>query len=157
MLGKIGWPSHSDRTKQFIKKRTLTVYSCACKQTEENDNMLFVMSAMRNIQKHRRDHGVVFSVTMNWSSLVTMSYVICRFVLTCGGVPRITWEVHSGLIIRKVVLSVRGCLIDDFFQAEDGIRDRSPSRGLGDVYKRQLYHWATEEIAITYILTYLYF
>ena len=26
-----------------------------------------------------------------------------------------------------------------FFQAEDGIRDRSPSRGLGDVYKRQGY------------------
>ena len=26
-----------------------------------------------------------------------------------------------------------------FFQAEDGIRDRSPSRGLGDVYKRQLW------------------
>ena len=25
-----------------------------------------------------------------------------------------------------------------FFQAEDGIRYRSPSRGLGDVYKRQL-------------------
>ena len=24
------------------------------------------------------------------------------------------------------------------FQAEDGIRDRSPSRGLGDVYKRQV-------------------
>ena len=24
-----------------------------------------------------------------------------------------------------------------FFQVEDGIRDRSPSRGLGDVYKRQ--------------------
>ena len=31
-----------------------------------------------------------------------------------------------------------------FFQAEDGIRDRSPSRGLGDVYKRQVYNpdWA---------------
>ena len=27
-----------------------------------------------------------------------------------------------------------------FFQAEDGIRDRSPSRGLGDVYKRQFYN-----------------
>ena len=26
----------------------------------------------------------------------------------------------------------------NFFQAEDGIRDRSPSRGLGDVYKRQM-------------------
>ena len=25
----------------------------------------------------------------------------------------------------------------DFFQAEDGIRDVAPSRGLGDVYKRQ--------------------
>ena len=28
-------------------------------------------------------------------------------------------------------------LLHFFFQAEDGIRDRSPSRGLGDVYKRQ--------------------
>jgi len=25
-----------------------------------------------------------------------------------------------------------------FFQAEDGIRDSSTSRGLGDVYKRQI-------------------
>ena len=29
------------------------------------------------------------------------------------------------------------CSFFFFFQAEDGIRDRSPSRGLGDVYKRQ--------------------
>ena len=29
------------------------------------------------------------------------------------------------------------CFYVFFFQAEDGIRDRSPSRGLGDVYKRQ--------------------
>ena len=28
--------------------------------------------------------------------------------------------------------------LEYFFQAEDGIRDRSPSRGLGDVYKRQV-------------------
>ena len=27
-----------------------------------------------------------------------------------------------------------------FFQAEDGIRDAQESRGLGDVYKRQVYH-----------------
>ena len=35
--------------------------------------------------------------------------------------------------------------VDFFFQAEDGIRDRSPSRGLGDVYKRQdkRYCWVT--------------
>ena len=30
------------------------------------------------------------------------------------------------------------CFVFFFFQAEDGIRDRSPSRGLGDVYKRQI-------------------
>ena len=30
-----------------------------------------------------------------------------------------------------------------FFQAEDGIRDLVRSRGLGDVYKRQEYKWAT--------------
>ena len=32
---------------------------------------------------------------------------------------------------------ISGFLCFFFFQAEDGIRDRSPSRGLGDVYKRQ--------------------
>jgi len=87
------------------------VYSCACEQTEENANMLFAMSAMRNVQKHRRDRGGESSGKMNWSSLVTMSYAICRYVPTCGGVPGIIWEVHSGLIVRKVVLSVRGCLM----------------------------------------------
>ena len=85
--------------------------SCAYEQTEENANMLFVMSAMRNVQKHRRDHVGVSSGKMNWSSLVTMSYAICRYVLTCGGVPRIIWEDHSGLIVLRVVLSVRGCLM----------------------------------------------
>ena len=30
------------------------------------------------------------------------------------------------------------CNLDFFFQAEDGIRDAQESRGLGDVYKRQL-------------------
>ena len=32
------------------------------------------------------------------------------------------------------------------FQAEDGIRDRSPSRGLGDVYKRQREHRLYQKI-----------
>ena len=31
-----------------------------------------------------------------------------------------------------------------FFQAEDGIRDLVRSRGLGDVYKRQLLAWANQ-------------
>ena len=44
-----------------------------------------------------------------------------------------------------------------FFQAEDGIRDLVRSRGLGDVYKRQLLHAAiggaiTILIAIMWLL-----
>ena len=37
-------------------------------------------------------------------------------------------------------MCIRDCstIVLFFFQAEDGIRDRSPSRGLGDVYKRQI-------------------
>ena len=34
-----------------------------------------------------------------------------------------------------------------FFQAEDGIRDRSPSRGLGDVYKRQILDAMVESLS----------
>ena len=37
------------------------------------------------------------------------------------------------------------CISVFFFQAEDGIRDRSPSRGLGDVYKRQKFLLQNEE------------
>ena len=44
------------------------------------------------------------------------------------------WSFFSNL--DRAELVVRVCLFF-FFQAEDGIRDRSPSRGLGDVYKRQ--------------------
>ena len=39
-----------------------------------------------------------------------------------------------GKVLRNIDLNF---LSNVFFQAEDGIRDRSPSRGLGDVYKRQ--------------------
>ena len=35
-----------------------------------------------------------------------------------------------------------------FFQAEDGIRDRSPSRGLGDVYKRQIMDGVTPGMTV---------
>ena len=40
----------------------------------------------------------------------------------------------------------------NFFQAEDGIRDRSPSRGLGDVYKRQLTGHTNTDNAATFLL-----
>ena len=34
-----------------------------------------------------------------------------------------------------------------FFQAEDGIRDAQESRGLGDVYKRQLQDHSGKQVA----------
>ena len=37
-----------------------------------------------------------------------------------------------------------------FFQAEDGIRDSSTSRGLGDVYKRQDPSWEAARIRAMY-------
>ena len=41
--------------------------------------------------------------------------------------------------MQKTEYEISVCLVCFFFfQAEDGIRDRSPSRGLGDVYKRQV-------------------
>ena len=36
-----------------------------------------------------------------------------------------------------------------FFQAEDGIRDAQESRGLGDVYKRQMYRAAKTIVLIS--------
>ena len=35
-----------------------------------------------------------------------------------------------------------------FFQAEDGIRDAQESRGLGDVYKRQVKDWALDQVKV---------
>ena len=49
--------------------------------------------------------------------------------------------VQINFIFLSAVLTMESILfqsrVNFFFQAEDGIRDRSPSRGLGDVYKRQ--------------------
>ena len=41
-------------------------------------------------------------------------------------------------IIKKRCGTGGGCCVPVFFQAEDGIRDVERSRGLGDVYKRQV-------------------
>ncbi len=38
-----------------------------------------------------------------------MSYAICSYVLTFGGVPKIIFNVISGQSVSRVVLSVREC------------------------------------------------
>ena len=40
---------------------------------------------------------------------------------------------------------------DNFFQAEDGIRDVERSRGLGDVYKRQILHFKSMNLCLSLI------
>ena len=42
------------------------------------------------------------------------------------------------------------CVFFFFFQAEAGIRDAQESRGLGDVYKRQVLHSARQDIEVIY-------
>ena len=53
-------------------------------------------------------------------------------------------EVRSVFVVFRLTVCVCSTLFrgwgDFFFQAEDGIRDLVRSRGLGDVYKRQLLH-----------------
>ena len=45
---------------------------------------------------------------------------------------------RAKICVYRQPLKIQTQEIIFFFQAEDGIRDRSPSRGLGDVYKRQI-------------------
>ena len=111
MWGRIGGLSRSDQTMQFNWKRTTILYLCVKEQTEVNANMMFVMNAMRNIQKLRRDQEMVFRVNISWSSHFIMSYVIYSYVLMSGGVLEITWEISSGQNVPWVVLSVRECLL----------------------------------------------
>ena len=49
----------------------------------------------------------------------------------------------------RLLFFVRTCVCCFFFQAEDGIRDLVRSRGLGDVYKRQLQEWGFDSETLT--------
>ncbi|WP_460366077.1 hypothetical protein, partial [Staphylococcus aureus] len=53
----------------------------------------------------------------------------------------------------RVDLGGRRIIKKIFFQAEDGIRDRSVSRGLGDVYKRQAHKWSIDLGFLTFKIT----
>ena len=52
------------------------------------------------------------------------------------GRPAVSGASKSGWSEKRERFDAAGLARKDI-QAEDGIRDRSPSRGLGDVYKRQ--------------------
>ena len=56
--------------------------------------------------------------------------------------------VHRTDSEQQIEVSIGRLQVRFFFQAEDGIRDRSPSRGLGDVYKRQLKSWENYSLKI---------
>ena len=58
-----------------------------------------------------------------------MHVLVCMYVLYSD----IVWS-----MVSFVVLYGYSSVLVFFFQAEDGIRDLVRSRGLGDVYKRQI-------------------
>ena len=73
----------------------------------------------------------------------TDSYLVCRLLI-----EKSFWVVTARCTARPG--TVQTPLL--FFQAEDGIRDRSPSRGLGDVYKRQFATSVNEKHEINILL-----
>ena len=62
--------------------------------------------------------------------LECMSLIACIVAHQCSHVLR--------YVVVCVVCVCVCCVVLFFFQAEDGIRDLVRSRGLGDVYKRQV-------------------
>ena len=60
---------------------------------------------------------------------------VCRLLRESRGV---SWGMHVAYHQADMWLVNRETKSFVFFQAEDGIRDLVRSRGLGDVYKRQL-------------------
>ena len=69
--------------------------------------------------------------------------MICTQLRKCRRVPIIIKLKKNPFFIKGSITRPIGSadlkILSQFFQAEDGIRDRSPSRGLGDVYKRQVF------------------
>ena len=64
-------------------------------------------------------------------------------ILVDGALCLVDWCVCSVVMCSDRGVRHMGfvCVVFFFFQAEDGIRDLVRSRGLGDVYKRQVLDW----------------
>ena len=81
------------------------------------------------------------STLIRYDATVTQDELLkCISQLNCdedldGFIVQLPFPKH--ISEEKVIEAINPPKDVDGFQAEDGIRDRSPSRGLGDVYKRQ--------------------
>ena len=49
-----------------------------------------------------------------------MRYAICSYALTFGGAPKIILNAKIGLIMSRVVLSVRGCSLKGICERNEG-------------------------------------
>ena len=56
--------------------------------------------------------------------------------------------------VLSCYMNINGTIAAVFFQAEDGIRDLGRSRGLGDVYKRQV---TDPEVRIVVLVVHCFF
>src|SRR5678815_5010964 len=78
-------------------------------------------------------HSILARVPANVSGLLA-SYSACLLYTSDAADERSSVDLGGRRIIKKKKKKI----FFFFFQAEDGIRDAQESRGLGDVYKRQI-------------------
>ena len=77
------------------------------------------MTQLDELRAQMREHGIIFKITKNRITKLALEKTKCKDL--------------SNLFTGPTAVAF----------GEDAIRDRSPSRGLGDVYKRQVGNVAT--------------
>ena len=90
--------------------------------TDTRKNLADYQNALKDFQATVKDSGSLIDDTLKTLDSVNA----CLLYTSDAADDSLRVDLGGRRIIKK-----------NFFQAEDGIRDRSVSRGLGDVYKRQ--------------------
>ena len=93
-------------------------------QIQENDPIVTIESDKSSVEIPSTVSGKVHNVVVKVGDKVSKGDLLLNLTSSLKTSSESTLPKDTENIIK---------------QAEDGIRDRSPSRGLGDVYKRQ--HW----------------
>jgi hypothetical protein len=66
-----------------LKKKSYCVFICLRANRGECQHAVCHVCHEKRSKAHKRSQGCI----LNEDELIIMSYAICRFVLTCGGVP----------------------------------------------------------------------
>ena len=132
------WPSHQELSKsrflwRLFASLTSRRYSSPNLKTLNpfNYTMYRITDELMNDNRARlwRTGGCHLYGTPFFSGReLKLTFAICHRASVCLSVCNVGAPYSAGCNFRQF-----------FFQAEDGIRDAQESRGLGDVYKRQVF------------------